>query len=180
MSTDKLISIVGHSLVPHSIGSVSGSEIRIFRSPGAKASGFDSNQALSSVLNWTHDLTILFLGGNDINDHCIPSKIATDLQNIIQQIHTYCNSCIAVVLIENRNPPANNRFNVTAVNYKRIASNVNSRLKRFSKNKSYVKLVSVGAKPFQNTTDGVHFDNETKGHLIQKFRNTIRRFIDCN
>ena len=167
MSNDKLISIVGHSLVPRSVGGVTGSEIRIFRSPGAKVSRFESDPTLASVLDWSHDLTILFLGGNDINDDCIPSEIARDLQHVIELIHNRCNSSIALILIEKRNPTPNNRFNVTAASYNRIASNINNRLKRSYKNKPYVRFLSVGAKPFQQRLpDGVHFDDDTRVHLI--------------
>ena len=83
MSNNKLISIVGHSLVPRSVGNIPGCEIRIFRSPGARVSCFESDPILASVLDWQHDLTILFIGGNDINDNCIPSKIASDIQEVV-------------------------------------------------------------------------------------------------
>ena len=175
MSNDKLVAVVGHSLVPQSIGPIDGVKVEIFRSPGARISTFHSNPKLSNVLYWTHDLTILFIGGNDINDNCVPAEISENIQNLIEEIHTTCNSHIAFVLIEHRNPPPDNRFNVTASNYNRIATNINNRLKRKYKNKSYVQFVSVGAKPFKfGVTDGIHFDRETKTHLITKLRNAIR------
>ena len=181
MNSDKLVSIVGHSLVPHTIEPVDGARIEIFRLPGAKVSTFNSNPQLANVLSWHHDLTILFLGGNDINDYCIPSEIARNIENLVEIIHHNCASHISLVLIEHRNPPPGNRFNVTAKNYNRIANNINKRLKRKLKNKTYVNFLSIGAKPFrQGVTDGIHFDAESRIQLKQKFRNTIKHFIDNN
>ena len=169
---------MGHSLVPPNIGSVDGATIRIFRSPGAKASSFLSNRILSEVLTWPHEFTILFFGGNDIYDGCVPRNIASSIETVVEQIHNYCHSHIAVVLIEHRDPPTGNRFNVTSSQYNKVANNVNNRLKRKYKNKSYVQFLSVGAKPFQRgVVDGVHFDEESKAHLRRKFR-TIQYFIN--
>lgn len=179
MNRDKLVAVVGHSLVPNSIGSVNGANIKIFRSPGALVSTFDSNHVLTEVLNWPHDLTILFLGGNDIKDGCIASQITNHIKDLIEKIHTNCQSHIAFVLIEHRNPPPRNRFGVTASQYNRVANSINNRLKREYKRTSYVQFLSVGAKPFQQgTTDGVHFDETTKAHLKIKFRNTIKYFVE--
>ena len=135
MCAEKSIAIVGHSLVPRSIGTVNGANIRIFRCPGSKASAFESSP-LSSVLQWPHDLTILFLGGNDVHDGCIPCNIVRDIEAVVELIHTYCHSHIALVLLEYRNPPLNNRFNVTPSQYRRIANSINNRLKRKYRNKS--------------------------------------------
>ena len=169
------------TLVPQDLGYIPGAQIRIFRSPGAKVSSFETNNIFREVLEWSHDLTILFLGGNDIYDGCVPSRITNDIQNVIEQIHEYCESQIAFILVEHRNPPPRNRFNVSADQYNRVSNNINNRLKRKYKSKSYVRFLSVGAKPFQNgVTDGVHFDAETKLHLKQKLRNTIVRFIRGN
>ncbi len=177
--TDKAVIVLGHSLVPRSIGTVNGANIEILRSPGAKVYSFTTNPVLSKILNIPHDFTILFLGGNDINDNCVPSVIAQDIQNVIEQIHSYCGSHIAFVLIEHREPPPNNRFNVTATSYNRIANNINNRLKRKLKNKPYVRFLSVGAKPFHHgTTDGIHFDRDTNNHLKLKLQNSIQRFVD--
>ena len=181
MSVQKQVAIVGHSLVPLNLRSVPGAEIRIFRAPGAKVANFESNRTLNAVLQWPHDLTIRFIGGNDIYDGCIPSSIATNIQNVIEQIHEYCKSDIAFVLIENRDPPLGNRFNVSATQYNRVANNINNRLKRKYKTKPYIKFLSVGAKPFQRgVTDGIHFDSETRFHLERKLRNTIARYINDN
>lgn len=179
MSSVKSVALVGHSLLPHSIGPVHGASVRVFRSPGARVSNFENNSILFQVLNWRHDFTILFLGGNDINDDCVPSKITSDIVTVVEQIHTYCSSDIAIVLIEHRNPPSNNRFNVTAANYNRIANSINNKLKKKFKSRSYVRFLSVGAKPFQyGVADGIHFNEETKIHLKAKFRNAIQYFVD--
>lgn len=117
MCGDKLIAVVGHTLVPHSIGTVEGTTIKIFRSTGAKASSFENNSVLSRVLEWPHDFTILFIGGNDIHDGCVPRNLAGDIEAVVELIHSHCHSHIALVLVEHRNPPPNSRFNVTPSQY---------------------------------------------------------------
>lgn len=180
MNTNKSIAIVGHSLVPQTIGTIGAATVDIYRSPGGKVSSFETNNVLSSVLHKPHDLTILFIGGNDINDDCVPSNIAKDIQHTVELIHSHCDSHIALVLIEYRNPRPGNRFNVTASKYRRIANNINNRLKRKFKSTSYVQFISVGAKPFQYgvTRDGVHFDENSKTQIKHKFRNCIRYFLN--
>lgn len=179
MNEDKLIAVVGHSLVPRSIKPVDGAKISIYRAPGAKACNFESNEALSSVLSFPHDLTIIFIGGNDIYNNCTPSYITHNIQTLIEQVHDYCHSHICFILLESRHPPVGNRFNIDAEQYNKVANNINNRLKRKYKNKTYVQFLSVGAKPFQHgVTDGVHFDFEAKAHLQLKIRNTIKRFVE--
>ena len=63
-------------MVPPSIGTIDGTLIRTFRSPGARVATFDTNVTLNAVLNWRHDITVLFIGGNDISDSCIPAEIS--------------------------------------------------------------------------------------------------------
>ena len=91
-----------------------------------------------------------------------------------------CDSTICLVLIEHRNPPPGNRFNVTASKYNKIANNIHNRLKRKLINKEYVRFISVGAKPFQiSVSDGVHFDDETKAVLRKKLRDAIKHSLQC-
>ena len=180
MNRNKSVAIVGHSLVPHSIGNVHGATVEIYRSPGSKVASFESNEVLSKVLHMPHDLTILFIGGNDIHDECVPATIAHDIISTAEQIHHHCQSHIALVLVEHRNPIPGNRFNVTASKYRRIANNINNRLKNKLKSKSYVQFLSIGAKPFQYgvARDGVHLNKGSELHLQHKFRNTIKYFLD--
>ena len=179
MGNDKRIAVVGHSLVPRDLGLIPGAQVKIFRSPGARVTDFEARHELNSVLNWPHDLTILFLGGNDIHDGCVPSAITNNISSLIEQIHHYCDSQVAYILIEHRNPPQGNRFNVSAEQYNRVCNSINKRLKKKHKNKPYICFLSIGAKPYQSgVTDGVHFNEETRFHLVRKLRNTIMRFIE--
>lgn len=180
MADQLSVAVVGHSLTPRYIQTVEGANIHIFRSPGAKASSFITN-SIAEVLNLKHDLTILFIGGNDIHNNCMPAVITNDICGIIEQIHHYCNSHICFVLLEHRNPVPGNRFDIDADQYNRVANSINNRLKGKYKNKPYVQFLSVTAKPFQNgTVDGIHFDRDSQVHLERKFRNTIKRFVDSN
>lgn len=59
------ISLVGHSQVPKELN-FPNAEIRIFRAPGGKAQFFHENELMNRVLNWEHDLSIVWLGSNDV------------------------------------------------------------------------------------------------------------------
>lgn len=131
------------------------------------------------MLNWFHDITILFIGGNDISDNCIPAEIANNIIQVVERIHTCCDSTICLVLIEHRNPPPGNRFNVTASKHNIIANNINNRLKRKLKRNDYVRFISVSGKPFQvGVTDEVHFDDDSKVAVRRKSRNSIKYCLD--
>ena len=73
-------------MIPPSIGSIDGRLIRTFRSPGARVATFDTNVTLNAVLNWRHDITVLFIGGNDINDSCIPAEISSNIIQVVERI----------------------------------------------------------------------------------------------
>ena len=81
--------VVGHSQVPHDI-SVPNVETRVFRRPGARVQHFH-NELLSDLLEYSPDIVILFLGGNDIDasDDCA-LRVANALKEIIQILRTNC------------------------------------------------------------------------------------------
>lgn len=111
----------------------------------------------------------------------IPSNIAHYTEAVIEMIHTYCYSHIALLLMEHQNFPPNNWYTVASSQYRRVANKINNKLKRKYKNKSYAQFLSVGVKPFQlSITDGIHVNQEAHYHLRLKFCKTIRYFIQNN
>ena len=72
------ISVVGHSQVPKKL-EVEDAEIRIFRGPGDRADNFHNDTRMSEVLNWEHDLCILWIGSNDIDQESRPKDIAENI-----------------------------------------------------------------------------------------------------
>lgn len=170
-------------MVPTHIDPVEGVKIDIFRAPGARISNFNSNQTLARVLNYPYDLTILFFGGNDMHNNCIPSVNFNNIQNVIEQIHSYCNSHICFVILEHRNLVRGNWFNIDTDQYNKVVNNINNRLKRKYKNKSYVQFLSITAKPFQQgVVNGIHF-NRVPGRFeveIKKHNQALQRLQIIN
>lgn len=170
--------MVGHSLVPPHLLPIEGARVDIYRSPGAKAANFETDTRLANVLGYIYDLVIVFLGGNDVHNDCVPSQITDNIKCVIEQIHANCYAQIAFILLEHRVPKPGNRFNIDVDQYNKVSNNINNRLKRAYKRKPYVQFLSIGAKPFRNNlTDGVHFNDESKLHLRLKLINTITRFV---
>lgn len=125
MCAEKQIVLVGHSFIPTSIGAIEVANIKVYGAPGARASTFGSNRTLSHLLEWPHNITILFTGDNDVFHGCIPN-IAKDTKAVIDLTHDHYHLHVAVVLLEPRNPPINKRFNVSHSHYKRIAASINN------------------------------------------------------
>ena len=97
------VAILGHSQVPNDFPEIVGVETRIFRRSGAKLKNF--YEVFEEVLEWNHNHTIIFLGGNDIGvgpKRWTPQRIATNLINISWNFHNKGNA-VSLVLIEPRN-----------------------------------------------------------------------------
>ena len=79
------VSLVGHSQLPYELY-VEGAEIKIFRAPGGRADSFFNDERLNSVLNWPHDLCILWLGSNDIEEDTVVGEVVDNITEIIDEI----------------------------------------------------------------------------------------------
>lgn len=82
--------------------------MKIFRFSGATARNFHNNSILTTTLEFLHNLTIIFLGGNDIHTTRHPDETINHLRNIINSFKE--NNCTGVFpLMEPRHPISNNR-----------------------------------------------------------------------
>ena len=79
------ISVVGHSQIPKKL-EVENTEIRIFRAPGGRADNFNNDTRMNEVLNWKHDLCILWIGSNDIDQESKPKDIVENISQIVESI----------------------------------------------------------------------------------------------
>ena len=83
------VAIVGHSQVPREI-SIPNVETRVFRKPGARIQHFHS-ELLPEVLDFSPDIIVIFLGGNDIDasPDC-SQRVANGLKGIIEILKDNC------------------------------------------------------------------------------------------
>ena len=55
-------------------------EIKGFRAAGSKASDFYDDDRMNEVLQWEYDITILWLGSNDMHHSNTPADVYTFLK----------------------------------------------------------------------------------------------------
>lgn len=164
--------IGGHSQLPV-IPDLSHTEIITCKLSGGKLRDFWSHPNFKCMRDDNHDLAILFLGGNDVNDSCKPSSIISDIINITEYLQQR-NRNVVVTLLEPRQYSPNNRFGVSSNTYDKVSGSVNKGLCKILRKKS-VRSINLGAKPFNqgHTRDGVHFNSTAKSYIAAKIRNCI-------
>ena len=96
------VAIIGHSNVPKKALPVDRCEIRVFQGQEARAATFDNDSRLHGIYEWSHDLSILFLGSSDITPEYEPRNIVENIKSIVRKLENRCSSKVAVVLIELR------------------------------------------------------------------------------
>ena len=95
------VSLVGHSQLPEEL-SMNNVEIQIYRAPGGRADNFFDDERLNDVLNWEHDLCLLWLGSNDIDNETRPRDIANNIIEVIESIEENCQAVVWICLVEPR------------------------------------------------------------------------------
>ena len=78
------------------------------RVPGAKISTFWTDERFRDIRSVSHNLAILFRGGNDLSNNSSPREITDALMSIVTHL-TSLHDRVVVVLIEHRKLPDNNR-----------------------------------------------------------------------
>ena len=169
------VAFVGHSQLPlqwpNSGTGDEEIEARVFRSPGAKARYFHRDPLLREVLEWEHDLTILWLGSNDIRHETSTAQLAQNIREIVAEIERRCLSKVIVTLIEPR--LRHRRANRLEGNdYDLVAKSVNRRLKR---SLSDHRFLNFTAPPYKQalSPDGVHFTAAGREMLRARFVTVI-------
>lgn len=164
------VAIVGHSQVPARLSEeVENTEIRIYRKPGARARNFEKEEKLNSVLEWKHDLTVVWLGSNDIDPDTRTRELTDQILAVGKQIEQNCDSKVVLVEIENR--VYQSRKEVIANDrYKKIKRAVNVAL---MKSKQFF-CINFNSLKFTLGRDGVHFEPESKKQVQQKLIRSIK------
>ena len=164
------IALVGHSQIPQRF-SFPGAQVRIFRAPGGKASAFFDDSRLNEILNWEQDLTIVWIGSNDVTSNTDPDMIFDHIKGICYAIKDNCQYVVYACQIEPRLHPRG----LSPQQYKKIQSGINNRIK---------KRLGLRNIHFNNIQfveelhgDGVHWSEAGPMRVESKFRKVIKRFI---
>lgn len=177
MSEFKVI-IGGHSQLPDDLPDFDKTSVTKCELRGAKLTDFWSHSTFRCMRENTHNLAILFLGGNDVYDNCEPKSIVSAICVITDHLLTL-NDNVVITLLEPRNYPPSNRFGVSAKTYELVSKSVNKNLCKILKRKG-VRTINLGARPFQygHSHDGVHFDSLTKLHVTQKIAKCVEHHLN--
>lgn len=167
------VALVGHSQIPVGFQSSEPNvEVRLFRAPGALVDGFNNNRRLTSVLQWPHDLTILWLGSNDIRDSTDPSELAGRILTIARTIEDHCQSRVIVSEVEKRVYPPNHPHFFSNERYLRVRRSVNRNLLRTRQ----FLIINFNSVRFVLAHDGIHFRAHSQNNIRDKLNYLIRTY----
>lgn len=163
------VSLVGHGQIPQDLV-VPGAEIRIFSVPGGTASSFFEDSQMTRVLEWTHDLCILWIGSNDVTENTSTEKIINNIVKIVEAIEDRCEAIVQVVLLEPRVYP--NGVPVSETTYMKVQKAVNRRLKKVLAGIRFHHFISRLYRD-QLAEDGVHFKEKGRKLVRSLFTKVI-------
>ena len=167
--------IVGHSQVPREI-SVPNVETRVFRRPGARIQHFH-NEILSEVLEFSPDIVVVFLGGNDIDasDDCA-LRVANALKEIVQILRANCREVIFIE-IEWRDFTRTRVPGLTRELYNQRRRSINRNVKRFC-NVRHIHAINTSLESIQRVGwDRVHLDSVAAARVKTKTVNAITHAV---
>ena len=167
--------VVGHSQVPR-IVNINEADVRVFRKPGARIHHFDEFP-LNEILEFRPEVTVLFLGGNDINneENCV-TNVAAGLKRVIEILRNI-NSVVIFVEIEwrdfNRSPVPN----LTSETYNQKRKTINRNLKRYC-NSRKIRTINTSSVHLERVgRDLVHFDNLAARHVKAKIERALSHAV---
>ena len=163
--------VVGHSQVPNEI-SIPNVNTRVFRKPGARIHHFH-NDLLNAVLEFSPDIIVVFLGGNDIDasDDCA-QRVATGLKDIIEILKANCREVIFVE-IEWRNFTRTRVPGLTSEIYNQRRRTINRNLKRYCSSRR-IHAINTSTESIERVRrDGVHFDSLSSACVKTKIVSAI-------
>lgn len=163
------VSIVGHSQVPRCL-EISCAEIKCFRALGGRADSFFKDIRLLDVCNWKHDLSILWIGSNDIAHGINPSQLTAKIKEIVRVIEQECGAIVCVCLIEPRFYSGERPISTS--NYKKVQHSVNRKLKRVLNN----QVIHFNSLSYSTALsgDGVHWSKDGREKVEGKLKTVIK------
>lgn len=164
------VSLVGHSQLPWNL-TIPEWDVRVFRAPGGKAESFFNDFRMSSVLEWTHDTCLLWLGSNDITEDTVVKELYEDISEVVYAIEDNCEADVIITLVEPRFYP--DETPVSHETYAKIQKGVNRRLKRSLSDREFINFNSSYWVNYLDS-DGVHFDYEGKRKVKKKLIRNLK------
>ena len=166
------VSLLGHSNVPREPLEAFGCEVRTYRSPGSHASTFDDNPTFRPALGWQHELSIVFLGSNDVKPDVEVFQITENIKHVVHKLEQSAEK-VAIVLLEPRiikNPAPGKPDQKT---YNKVLKAVNRKLQRDLRGHDFINLTGPY---FRNHLgpDGTHWNAAGKARV----RGTLRKYIE--
>lgn len=101
---------------------------------------------MNQVLQWSYDLTKLFLGGNDITEDVVPCIITNKTEEVVQQTEGVCNSRVVRNIRGGTPKSSSTQLHCTPILHKTESQTINRTLKRQLSDHPFVHL---SAQPFQ-------------------------------
>ena len=147
-------------------------EIQIYRAPGGRADNFFDDERLNDVLNWEHDLCLLWLGSNDIDNETRPRDIANNIIEVIESIEENCQAVVWICLVE---PRFYTDGFMTEEDYRKVQRKINKILKEQG---NQVLHFNSASWTDYLASDGVHWDEEGQEKVRRKLKRTIRHFME--
>ena len=170
------VALVGHSQVPTGYDyPVEGEEVRVYyyRLPGAKLDDVKNHASFRTFWETTFDLTIVFIGGNDITVDVNPRFVADKYKQLLQRINGKDHASIATT-IEHRVISPINRFALTQAIYNTKSRSINRHLVRYFGHVSQEFLsLSRGIFTGERARDGIHFSH----YLFRKLHRLLTERI---
>ena len=171
------VALIGHSHVPTGYEYPLDEEVRLYfyRLPGATISEVKNHPRFRSFWNSRFDLTILFIGGNDIKPDVNPRAVIDEYKHLLHSINGKDCACITTT-IEHRIIYRDNRFALSQEIYNQKSRSVNRHLVRYFGHVSqeFISL-SRGIFTGERAQDGVHFSPILLRKLYRLLTERIRR-----
>ena len=166
------VAIVGHSQCPVDLA-VPGCQVRVFREPGGRADAFRSDPRLYEVLEWQHDLCLLWIGSNDIAEDTEVNVLTQHIREIKEVIEESCDSIVRVVAVEPRQYVG--ECPISATRYGSVMRAVNRKLAKSLPH----KLIQFNKQWYIDNLahDGVHFNVAGKQAIVDTFCEVIQDFL---
>ena len=165
------VSLVGHSQLPTSL-TVNNALVRTYRRPGGRADEFFEDELLSDVLNWEHDMCILWLGSNDIDNETRPRDIAENIIEVVESIEENCNAVVWICLVE---PRFYADGFMTEEDYRKVQRKINKILKE--EGNQVIHFNSSSWVDYLDS-DGVHWNAEGRQRVKSKLKKAIKNFME--
>lgn len=169
------VALVGHSQIPTQI-TLEDANLAVFRAPGGKARSFYTDDRLRSVLSWSGDICVLWVGSNDIVDGISPVGLADVIVEIVQRIEVTCGAIVIVCLVEPRLYPAG--IPVDHTSYRKIQRAVNKHLQRKLSNR-FVQF-NTNSYVTELARDGVHFTQAGRNLIRDRIEKAVRSVTDVS